>query len=328
MVGLTRDRIALLIRTRAAWKMMSPLDVDARVRLTAFEWLTEQSQLNEGVFTRECLEEGFLFEGNQVRLVGPQGIFKPRILPEAPLSITTTTHRPYSDSFGPDDLLRYSYRGTDPMHHENVGLRKAMARRLPLVYFHSLLPGKYVAAWPVFIRADDPSRLTFTVEVDDSARIDTYLAETLAGRATSEPSDARRRYVTAVFRRRLHQQAFRQRVLWAYREQCALCRLRHEELLDAAHIVPDADPEGEPVVQNGLALCKLHHAAFDRFFLTVRSDYVIEVRKDVLDEEDGPVLLHALKGMHQQKILLPRSSELYPDPRRLEVRYQRFKKAC
>jgi len=297
LVGLTRDTIALLIRPRAAWKkMMSPLDVDARVRLTAFEWLTEQSLLNEGVFTRECLEEGFLFEGNQVRLVGPQGIFKPRILPEAPLSVTTTTHGPYSDSFGPDDLLRYSYRGTDPMHHENVGLRKAMARRLPLVYFHSLLPGKYVAAWPVFIRADDPSRLTFTMEVDDSARIDTYLAETLAGRATSEPSDARRRYVTAVFRRRLHQQAFRQRVLWAYREQCALCTL--------------------------------HHAAFDRFFLTVRSDYVIEVRKDVLDEEDGPVLLHALKGMHQQKILLPRSSELYPDPRRLEVRYQRFKKAC
>ena len=293
LVGLTRDTIALLIRPRAAWKkMMSPLDVDARVRLTAFEWLTEQSLLNEGVFTRECLEEGFLFEGNQVRLVGPQGIFKPRILPEAPLSVTTTTHGPYSDSFGPDDLLRYSYRGTDPMHHENVGLRKAMARRLPLVYFHSLLPGKYVAAWPVFIRADDPSRLTFTVEVDDSARIDTYLAETLAGRATSEPSDARRRYVTAVFRRRLHQQAFRQRVLWAYREQCALC--------------------------------KLHHAAFDRYFLGVRPDYVVEVRPDILQEHDGPTLVHAIQALHGVRIAVPERSILKPSTGLLEIRYERF----
>jgi hypothetical protein len=52
-------------------------------------------------------------------------------------------------------------------------------------------------------------------------------------------------------------------VLAAYRHQCSLCRLKHEELLDAAHIIPDADPEGEPVVSNGLALCRLHHSAFD-----------------------------------------------------------------
>ena len=40
----------------------------------------------------------------------------------------------------------------------------------------------------------------------------------------------------------------------------ALCRLRHQELLDAAHITPDGDAEGEPVISNGVALCKLHHA--------------------------------------------------------------------
>ena len=36
-----------------------------------------------------------------------------------------------------------------------------------------------------------------------------------------------------------------------------MCRLRHEELLDAAHIIPDADPEGEPVVSKGW-----HYARF------------------------------------------------------------------
>src|SRR3989304_615457 len=45
----------------------------------------------------------------------------------------------------------------------------------------------------------------------------------------------------------MHQQEFRQ--------ECAICRLRHEELLDAAHILPDGHPRGEPVVPNGLALC-------------------------------------------------------------------------
>jgi putative restriction endonuclease len=190
-------------------------------------------------------------------------------------------------------------------------------------YFHSLVPTRYVAAWPVYIRHDDRENLTFIVQVDDMPQA-LGLTRDPEG---AGPPDARREYVTAVFRQRLHQQAFRERVLWAYREQCSLCRLRHQELLDAAHIVPDADPEGEPVVQNGLALCKLHHSAFDRFFLGIRPDYVIEVRKDILDEDDGPVLMHALKGMHGKKLMLPRSQDLNPDPRRLERRYELFRKA-
>jgi len=69
--------------------------------------------------------------------------------------------------------------------------------------------------------------------------------------------------------------AFRQRVIRAYQERCALCSLRHRELLDAAHIAPDGQLEGEPAVSNGVALCKLHHAAFDRLFFAIRPDYVI-----------------------------------------------------
>jgi len=54
-----------------------------------------------------------------------------------------------------------------------------------------------------------------------------------------------------------------------------------------AHIVADSEDEGDPVVSNGLALCKLHHAAFDSFFLAVRPDYTIEVRRSILEESDG-----------------------------------------
>ena len=87
-----------------------------------------------------------------------------------------------------------------------------------------------------------------------------------------------RRYGVQTTHQRLHQQAFRDRVMRAYREHCAVCRLRHAELLDAAHIIPDSDPEGEPRVSNGLSLCKLHHAAFDQKLFGIRPDLIVEVR--------------------------------------------------
>jgi len=122
----------------------------------------------------------------------------------------------------------------------------------------------------------------------------------------------------------VHQRGFRERVLDAYRSQCALCRLRHAELLDAAHIIPDSDPGGVAEVPNGLALCKLHHAAFDRFFLGVTPDYEIRVRGDILAEEDGPMLRHGLKGLHGGRIILPRSARNRPAPDRLDLRYRQF----
>jgi putative restriction endonuclease len=138
--------------------------------------------------------------------------------------------------------------------------------------------------------------------------------------------DSRRAYVTTICQRRVHQKRFRRRVLRAYREHCALCRLRHAELLDAAHIVKDKDPDGLPVVSNGLSLCKLHHAAFDGNLIGVRPDYVVEVRADVLDEEDGPMLLHGLKEMHRQRLeVLPRKMHDKPDPAMLERRYEQFR---
>jgi putative restriction endonuclease len=48
-------------------------------------------------------------------------------------------------------LLRYRYRGTDPNHPDNVGLLEVMRHRLPLVYFHGSIEGKYEADSPTFI---------------------------------------------------------------------------------------------------------------------------------------------------------------------------------
>ena len=95
-------------------------------------------------------------------------------------------------------------------------------------------------------------------------------------------------------------------------------------LLDVAHIIADADPAGEPVVNNGLALCNLHHAAFDKYFIGLRPDHTLEVRADLLGETDGPTLVHAIQSLHGEQIVLPRRQAQWPSADRLEERYESF----
>ena len=291
---------------------------DAQVRNATFAWLTSKSAEFNDLLPHALLKQGFEFRGRRIYVIGPQGIFKPATL-SVPLSITTSTTGGYQDEFGDDDLLRYSYRKTGPDHHDNVGLREAMRRGLPLVYFHGVIRGRYVAVWPVFVVDDSRATETFSVAFDDQAQ--TNLAQSQQLR---EDTLLRRRYVTVQTRHRLHQRAFRERVLRAYQHQCSLCRLRRDELLDAAHIAPDSEPEGVPSVRNGLALCRLHHAAFDKFFVGVRPDYIIEIRPDILHDRDGPTLRHAIQGLHHQRIALPRQKTNHPDIDLLAERYERF----
>ena len=299
---------------------------DASVRREAFDWLREQVARYDEVLPWSVLREGFYFKGIRVPLVSMQGIFKPRAC-ELPLSIRTAVGGPYDDRAGSDGRFLYAYRGTNPAHRENVGLREAMNKRVPLVHFFGLLPGRYLAAWPVFVVADDPRALTFAVQLDDASVLDFTAPAVTASVGHATGADERRRYVTRELQVRLHQRSFRERVLRAYRSQCALCRLRHHELLDAAHILPDSEA-GAPRVPNGLALCKLHHAAFDKMFVGVRPDGIIEVRRDILDEEDGPMLLHGLKRLHLTGLHAPYRKEDRPDPDMLHIRYQRFVEAA
>ena len=304
----------------------SDFDHDTAVRLAAFEFLGKLAIQFPETIPRAVLAEGFLFADRRVPLIGPAGIFKPAVL-DLPLSITTVPvvpgrPRPYEDEVDLEGRYVYRYRGTNPDHPDNVGLRLVMRRRLPLVYFYGTIPGQYRALWPAYIVGDDPTSLSFRIEVDDPAA----LAVGQAGDPTTVEED-RRRYVTANVRLRVHQVAFRQHVISAYREQCTVCRLRHRELLDAAHILADGNPRGLPVVPNGLALCKLHHAAFDGNILGIRPDLKIEIRGDVLTEEDGPMLKHGLQGFHGTTITVPRSAPLQPNREFLEERFALFEKA-
>jgi len=301
-------------------------DLDSRVRLRAFDFLREQTEIHGDSLRREILAAGFTFDGRRVPLLGPQGIFKPAILPEIPLSITTVPivqgrARPYDDAVEADGLIKYRYRGTDPNHPDNRGLRSAMTLRIPLIYLFGLVPGEYHPIWPVFIVRDNPARLAFWVAADAAESV-------IFGAEPSPDTLVRRAYMTREIQQRAHQKAFQRRVLIAYKEQCAVCRLRHHRrLLDAAHILEDKHPRGDPIVPNGLALCKLHHAAFDGNILGIRPDLRIEIRDDILKEKDGPMLVHGLQEFQNERILVPRSATLKPSRDRLEERYARFRKA-
>ena len=315
-------------RTGCPTNVDHDLLLDKRVRMAAFKYLATRIELVGEVLSWGDLTTGFQFEGERVALIGQTGIWKPRILPTMPLSIATAPPSPgrpppYEDVLDSTDLLSYHYRGDDPSHRDNAGLREAMRQQVPLIYMFGVTKGNYLPMWPVYVVDENPIAHAFKVAIDERA----------AAFGTESPAlpnllEGRRSYVTRVTIQRLHQATFRERVLRAYRGHCAICKLRHQELLDAAHILPDGHPKGEAVVPNGLALCKLHHAAFDRQILGIRPDLIIEIRRDILEEEDGPMLRHALQELDGKALLVvPKASAQRPSSESLEERYEMFRRA-
>jgi len=294
--------------------------MDHEIRLAAFDWLKTQVDIYGDVLTRDILAAGFEFRGNRISFLGPRGIWKPQAM-NLPLSITSIPDGPYTDSFTKDGFLNYKYMGKDPNNSINVGLREMMKKQTPLIYFYRVVEGRYLVVWPILIIGDNPQNLSFLVAADDME----YITEKKDNYVADETNDnSRRSYLTVSVKQRVHQRSFRERVLRAYKGQCALCRLKHAELLDAAHIIPDSEEGGEPIVSNGLSLCKIHHAAFDKHILGITPDYTIKLREDILQEVDGPMLKYGLQSLENNKIILPSQLADRPDKDRLDRRYQEF----
>jgi len=295
--------------------------MDDQIRLAAFEWLVKQISIHGDVLPRESLEKGFIFNGERITLLGPKGIWKPKEM-EYPISIATTQRGIYADWHTPDGFLKYNYRGTDPNHPDNVGLRELISLRKPLIYFLAIVKGRYLVTWPVYIINDNIKDLVFTVAIDDNKSLNQE-----GDKIDQVAEYYRRSYLTASIQIRVHQRSFRERVLHAYRNQCAFCKLKHIELLDAAHIIADKEDKGDPIISNGLALCKIHHAAFDNNFIGITPDYIIKIRTDVLAESDGPMLRYGIQSLNNSKLILPPNRFHWPDKERLYKRFSDFLKA-
>jgi putative restriction endonuclease len=220
----------------------------------------------------------------------------------------------YRDEQTPDGVL-YRYQGDDPDNYFNRWLRSAHLLDVPIVYFGGSRPNHYQPIYPTCVEQDDPENLRVLLTF---GRMRGAYDER---EPVHIPDEIERRYVVREVKQRIHQAQFRGAVLPAYADRCAICRLREVRLLDAAHIVGDAEELGEPVVSNGLSLCSIHHRAFDQDLVGVAPNLRVHVSRRLLDDDDGP-MLDVLKGFHGSTIEAPAKRLWQPDRDRLEIRFR------
>jgi putative restriction endonuclease len=287
---------------------------EVQLRTTIMKRLATRVAESGGFLNRAELSDFDCGDGLRRRLMDTsKGIWNPRDL-QATLSIVSSPDGPYDDTEVEGGLFRYDYRAGS-IAGDNTKLRRAGELGLPLILLRKITGGVYVPIFPVYVIDDDVHRRQFVIAVDESLRI-------LAN--PSSMSEVERRYAEQITRHRLHQATFRGMVVRAYEVRCAVCRLRHGDLLDAAHITADTDETGLATVSNGLSLCKIHHAAYDRNLMGISPDYRVEINRSLLEEVDGPMLKHGLQEMHGTSLVVPMRSSERPDPGRLATRFDAF----
>lgn len=295
--------------------MSVSLESELQLRENVMNRLASRVAETGGFLSRAELSDFDLGNGARRRLMDTsKGIWNPRDL-NATLSIVSSPDGPYDDREVEGGLFRYDYR-SGSIEGDNTKVRRAKELGLPLILLRKITGGVYVPIFPVFVIDDDTARRQFVIAVDESLRI---LAK------PGEMSELERRYAEQITRKRLHQAMFRGMVIRAYEVRCAVCRLQHGDLLDAAHITADAEETGLAVVTNGLSLCKIHHAAYDRNLLGISPEYRVEINRSLLEEIDGPMLKHGLQEMHGTTIQLPARRTERPERERLAARFDLFK---
>jgi putative restriction endonuclease len=316
--------------------LVAPDPRDFELRRRALEHVRELARRYNDLIPVEVLRRGFPTPRGPISYGSFfSGIYRPRqFAGPAALALVTAPPKerrdaPYDDGY--DDAAEtftYHYRralaGTTRARlsaaADNRALKAALELNVPLIYFNGIAPGQYTPVAPVYITRDDPLR-----EVVEFQAALPVADATAAGLVSDE---VMRRYATRQEHYRLHQQRFRQNVLRAYRTRCAVCRLREATLLQAAHIIEDPDPLGQATVVNGIALCAIHHLAYDRNLLGIAPDGLVHIAGRLLDEIDGPMLKIGLQGFHGSAIEQPRDRRERPDPDRLRSRFEHFVRAA
>lgn len=302
-------------------------DPDAHIRLAAFSRLDALTRLYGPSLSWQVLSYGFTVGTTQILFATTvEGIFKPKQM-SGILSIKTVVPKPggkiwYADQFrderiaSSDSVMQYSFKGNDPEDLKNRGLRDAMLKKLPLIYFYGVKPGAYLPLYPVYIIEWNPKTLSCSVGFD-SEQMQSVLERDL--------SSIERSYTMVQAKHRIHQALFRERVIEAYNGRCALTGLPSLKLVDAAHIIPDRNEDlGQPDIRNGICMTKIHHAAFDGNLIGIDPNYRIHVAESLLSLHDGPMLEQGLKALQGKKIRLPQIEKLWPDRDRLDHRFKEF----
>lgn len=114
---------------------------------------------------------------------------------------------------------------------------------------------------------------------------------------------------------------FQKNVKEVYNQSCAVCGSQRKTPdgrpeVEAAHIRPVSEG-GQDIITNGIALCKLHHWAFDNGWITIDKNYSIVVRD--MPEMNGYDDFIKHRG---ESINLPESEDKRPDSQFLKFHRQ------
>ncbi len=136
---------------------------------------------------------------------------------------------------------------------------------------------------------------------------------------------APRRRERVEVNRAIRSSSFRPRVVAAYGNACAICGLQLG-LVEAAHIVPVTDILSDDDTDNGIALCSLHHRAYDVGLILIHPDYRVEVnemRMRALTRSGLAANEEGFRSNLPQQIALPQNPAHYPSTENLRTEVTR-----
>jgi len=140
--------------------------------------------------------------------------------------------------------------------------------------------------------------------------------------ALSTPTEKRpRQRARMLVSRAVRDARFPGMVLPAYDHRCAVCGMQLR-FVEAAHIIPVSSGTWDDEINNGIALCVLHHRAYDSGVMLINGDYSVEVNKTraraLTQSARGAGLAEFRRGLPSQ-IVLPRSIIERPSPAKLDA---------
>lgn len=273
------------------------------------------------------IKKGFVYDNEVISFIsGANGIFKPKQLDKAAISIITTVtdsggRNSYEDFEGDDGAYYYLFERPGKSDYRNDYLIYCYEKNLPFIYFKAVAKAKYQCIWPCYVDGVNEEKRLFKIIVGFRSEI----IGAVSKEAFTKPKEIQTKYYVREAKYRGHQAEFREEVLKAYSRKCAISGLPEDRLLQAAHIIPDAEYSGTQTVCNGIALNYLHHKAYDSFLIGIDSDYTVHISESLQTLKGGPLLEYGILGFDNKKIRLPRNSEFRPNQDLLHRKFEKYK---
>jgi putative restriction endonuclease len=171
--------------------------------------------------------------------------------------------------------------------------------------------------------------IEFLEQIHDSGKVPseadllTKLSEDpdeVADEEIDEEVSEKRKFAILSTKRAMRALDFSRRILSAYEQRCAVCGVQLR-LVDGSHILPVAHPDSTDQTANGVALCALHHRAYDRGLVTFDAKFKVHINEPMVEKlvnEDRADGLSSFKKALRPFISIPANKRDWPAARFVE----------